>query len=63
MKLSLDVRVLPDGEKRLMREDGGRGLPVRELVMDRDGRNLTVWLGPIEPGGPECELWELDAVL
>lgn len=38
-------------------------LPMRELVIDRDGRNLTVWLGPAEPGGPEEELYELDVVI
>lgn len=63
MKLSLDVRILPEGEKRLMGEDGGKGLPIRELVLDRDGRNLTVWVGPVEYGGPEEELWELDVTL
>lgn len=66
MDLRLDVRMLPAGEERIRRaqERGHKrddmALPTRELVIDRDGRNLTVWVGPVDYGGPEEELWQME---
>lgn len=58
MRVEAAARILPAGEERLkLRNDA---LPIRELTVDRGGRALTVWVGPVEPGGPERELWELD---
>ncbi len=69
--MGLGFRALPAGDRRdawraRSREAGfdpEPDLPMRELIIDRDGRNLTVWLGPAEPGGPEEELYELDVVI
>lgn len=64
--ISVGLRFLPAGEERLRRArdrglDGDDpSLPIRELVVDHAGRSLTVWVGPVEPGGEERELWELD---
>lgn len=58
MEVAARALILPAGRERL--ERGNDALPVRELTIERDGRALTVWVGPVEPGGPERELWELD---
>lgn len=67
--MDVGFRMLPAGEERLKRA-GERGhvnddpeLPLRELIIDRDGRNLTVWVGPVDYGAPEEELWELDVTI
>lgn len=61
LDISANARILPAGEERF--ERGNDALPVRELTIDRDGRALTVWVGPVEPGGPERELWEIEILL
>lgn len=69
MDLRLELRMLPAGEERVRRaqERGHKrddmSLPIRELAVDRDGRHMTVWIGPVDHGGPEEELWEMDLEL
>jgi hypothetical protein len=58
------VRLLRAGEERIRRSQA-RGLsgddptlPFRWLQVSRDGRTLSVGVGPIEEGAPDAELWE-----
>lgn len=67
MRLDVGFRILPAGAERLRRaatrghEEDDPALPARELTLSRGGRALTVWIGPIDQGDPDAELWELDA--
>jgi hypothetical protein len=62
--ISGDIRLLPAGEERIRRaqERGLPGddpdLPFRWLQIARDGRTLSVAIGPVDYGGKDAELFE-----
>jgi hypothetical protein len=35
-------------------------LPIRQLRVRRGEDEFVVWLGPVDRGGPEAELWEME---
>jgi hypothetical protein len=67
VKIGIRTKMLPAGEERLRMASERRGregddpeLPARRVQFSAGGKMRTVWVGPVYPGGPEENLWELD---
>lgn len=64
LSLPYGVRILPAGEERIRRAEarGLRGddpeLPFRWRTVTREGRTLSVAIGPVDYGWADRELWE-----
>lgn len=54
------------GEERIRRamERGHAGddpaLPIRKMSVRREGKDYISWVGPIETGGTDMDLWEME---